>query len=192
MLNGAMEKPERVAIFIDGSNFYFKLKSLFKRRNLYDFEYAALSEFLAQKRQLMKAQYYIGVVRAKPNDKKGQEMRRNQQRLFAALRTQGYAIQQGYLLQNNGVYHEKGVDVRLALDIALGAVKDEYDTALVISSDTDLIPAISEARKAGKMVEYIGFSHAPSFGLIKHCDQSRLLNALDLESFFKPQRKGAR
>ena len=48
---------------------------------------------------------------------------------------------------------EKGIDVLLALDVALGAVRDDYDVAVVVSGDTDLIPAIDEALRAGKWVE---------------------------------------
>lgn len=41
----------------------------------------------------------------------------------------------------------------LALDVALGAVRDDYDVAIVVSGDTDLIPAIDEALRADKWVE---------------------------------------
>ena len=39
---------------------------------------------------------------------------------------------------------EKGIDVRMALDIALLAYRGEYDVAIICSGDTDLIPAIEE------------------------------------------------
>ncbi len=39
---------------------------------------------------------------------------------------------------------EKGIDVRMALDIALLAYRREYDVAIVCSGDSDLIPAIEE------------------------------------------------
>jgi len=38
------------------------------------------------------------------------------------------------------------------------------------SSDTDLIPAFEKVRSMKKQVEYIGFSHKPSYGLIAHSD----------------------
>ena len=37
---------------------------------------------------------------------------------------------------------EKGVDVALAVDLVAGAVQEEYDAAVVASTDTDLLPAI--------------------------------------------------
>lgn len=48
---------------------------------------------------------------------------------------------------------EKGIDVLMALDIALGACGDRYDVAIVVSADTDLVPAIDVALQAGKRVE---------------------------------------
>lgn len=48
---------------------------------------------------------------------------------------------------------EKGVDVLLALHLALGAHHDRYDVAVVVSADTDLLPAIEEAVRVGKRVE---------------------------------------
>lgn len=48
---------------------------------------------------------------------------------------------------------EKGIDVLMALDIALGARDDRYDVAVIVSADTDLIPAIDVALQAGKRVE---------------------------------------
>jgi hypothetical protein len=48
---------------------------------------------------------------------------------------------------------EKGIDVRIALDMAQGAMRDDYDTCVLFSGDTDLVPAIEEVRLAGKRCE---------------------------------------
>jgi len=53
----------------------------------------------------------------------------------------------------------------------------------LVSSDTDLIPALSKAREMKKKIEYIGFSHKPSYGLITHSDIRRLLTKEDIEQF---------
>lgn len=54
---------------------------------------------------------------------------------------------------------EKGIDVKLAVDLMAGSIDGKYDTAIVVSSDTDLVPAIDWVRKRyKKRVEYIGFS----------------------------------
>jgi len=79
---------------------------------------------------------------------------------------------------------EKGVDVKLAIDLVIGASDNLYDIAIVITSDTDIIPAIKYVRNGKKKkVEYISFAGNPSFGMIKECDIQRIFSAEDLQVF---------
>lgn len=179
-----MEKIVRVAVFIDGSNLHYKLKDL-GIQNLSYFQYGKFSSWLSSARRLVLKKYYVGVVRAKDDDEKGQKLRRNQKRLFnhLASRACDFSVERGYIMHNDGVYYEKGVDVKMAVDIVVGAYENSYDTAIIVSSDTDLIPAIEHVKKLGKKVEYIGFSHKPSFGLIKNATESRLFTKDDVKQF---------
>lgn len=178
----------RVAVFIDGGNFYHKLKEL-NIKNISRFDYRQLAEWLARDRILVYAGYYVGVVRAQQNDAKGQSLRAGQVGLFNFLRSpqQRFVIRQGYLMNNDGKYHEKGVDVQLAVDLLVGAYENTYDTAILLSSDTDLIPAIKKVRELGKAVEYIGFAHKPTIALQTRATLSRLLIKEEIGTFvFKP------
>ena len=96
---------------------------------------------------------------------------------------QGFIVKRGVIMKNDGVYHEKGVDVKIAVDLLVGAYENFYDTAIIISSDTDLVPAIGKVRSLGKEVEYIGFAHKPSFGVQKYATITRLLVREELEPF---------
>ena len=102
---------------------------------------------------------------------------------MAWLNQCGWKIEFGHMLRNMGIYHEKGVDVHMAADLLRGAYKNLYDTAILVSSDTDLIPAIHYLGEEGTKLEYIGFSHQPSYGLIKYSDVRTLLKKEDLEPF---------
>ena len=53
---------------------------------------------------------------------------------------------------------EKGIDVLLAVDVVRGAYMDEFDTAIVASADTDLLPALEEALRAGRRIETASWS----------------------------------
>jgi uncharacterized protein (TIGR00288 family) len=99
------------------------------------------------------------------------------------LRKHGVQYKLGYLLSNNGTFQEKGVDVQIAVDLLVAAYENIADRIILISSDTDLIPAIRKAQTMGKIVEYIGFSHKKSIALVAECRESRLLNIDDLEQF---------
>jgi len=177
-----LNKKQRVAVYIDGSNLYFKLKEL-DIDNTTNFNYKGLCDFLVRDRKIISYRYYVGVVRAKEGNEKAMNMRRNQQKLFSNLEKQGFCIKRGYLMENDGKFHEKGVDVKIATDMIIGAYENKYDVAILISSDTGLVPAIRQIKFKRKSVEYIGFAHRPSLGLQKNVNISRLLIKEDVEEF---------
>ena len=184
-MNKSLREKVRVAVYIDGSNLYYKLKEL-GIKNITYFQYGNLAEQLAGGDRLIVARrYYVGAVRARGGDKKAIRMQESQVRLFNHLRSrkEGFNVQRGYLMKNDGNYHEKGVDVKIAVDLLVGAYENMYDTAILISSDTDLIPAIQKIKYLGKEIEYIGFSHKPSYGLIKNATETRLLTKSDVKKF---------
>lgn len=175
-----MNKKEKVKVFIDGSNFFYYCKEI-KIPTFPKFDFEKLVKDLVGERTLVDKVYYIGVVRAKPGDEKAIKMMAKQMQFFSSLKKQGWKISKGYLLKSNGKHHEKGVDVKLALDLALGAVDNVFDTALLLSSDTDILPAVGEVQARKKKVEYVGFSHRPSLALVAKSDIRRLLTAADLK-----------
>lgn len=176
-----MNKSERVAILVDGSNMYHYLKGLGYEPKI-QFEYRKFGEWLSGGRQIVSATYYIGKVRA-DQSAQSQRLRVNQQRLMSWLAQCGWDIEFGHMLKNKSVFHEKGVDVHIAADLLRGAYKNFYDTAILVSSDTDLIPAIRYMREEGKKLEYVGFNHQPSYGLIKYSDVRTLLKRVDIDQF---------
>ena len=101
----------------------------------------------------------------------------------ATLNNQEIKIIRGFMMKNNGIYHEKGVDVRIAVDMVVGAYENEFDTVILISSDTDLIPAVENVVKKKKKIEYIGLTYRPSFGLMKKVTETKLLTKKELEKF---------
>ena len=81
---------------------------------------------------------------------------------------------------SNGRYHEKGVDVQIAVDIVRGAIKNEYDICYLISSDTDLLPAIKTAREERKKIIYVAFENSISRALLKNCSSYIVVKKKDL------------
>ena len=177
----------KTIIIIDGSNFYFKLKSLGIKHQL-NFNYSQFVDFLIGNKQLVNSTYYIGKVRT---DKtvESQKLHKNQQRLLAHLKKHSIQYKLGYLLRNNSKYHEKGVDVHIAVDILVATYEKLCDKIILVSSDTDLAPAIKKAQEKGKIIEYVGFSHKPSVAMVRFCKESRLLTKNDLLPFINKQTK---
>ena len=144
-------------VIFDGSNFYHKSKKLAPSVHLSNFNYRKLAEALT-KSQDNAIEYCVGEIRPQKLDNdKSKSMYAGQQALFYCLQKQGITVKKGFMLKIQGVYHEKGVDVRIATDIVKGALKNEYQACYVISSDSDILPAIETAISAGKKVVYAAF-----------------------------------
>jgi len=174
----------RVSIYIDGANFYLlALKPLGIKDANFDYEKFVL--MLANGRNVVPhgKRFYIGTVPEREGDLKSKAAVSRQTALFTRFRDGeweirtsihkkrietipvDYRVEDWENLLRKGVnsftfekYREKGIDVKLATDLIVGAVDNQYDTALIVSSDTDLIPAIDRVRSRGKKVEYVGFS----------------------------------
>ena len=87
---------ERCIILIDGSNFYFKLKD-YALHNLLDLNFSALASFLAGKKKIVEAIYYVGKIRTDGSEKT-KKMQANQQKLFSHLKKHKVRYSLGYLL----------------------------------------------------------------------------------------------
>lgn len=176
----------KVAVFIDGSNLYSKLKGL-RVKTTSEFDYTGFVKQLAKGEELVYVGYYVGQVQMEKNNPRSEALYSNQQKFFHRLSTQipDIEIVRGHIQNFNGVYKEKGVDVRLALDIYKYANQSLYDRAIVVSSDSDLLPAIRMAQASGKEVEYIGFTNSSSIAMFRECTFKRLLSYEDLKPFEK-------
>jgi len=180
-VQGILFMEDRVFIVIDGSNFYHRLKEL-GLKNLLNFDYEKFSQFLIGKRSLVLRKYYIGAIREERGNLKSRKLMKNQRILLGRLSKQGWKMGIGHMLKTD-VYHEKGVDVLMAVDLLIGAYENTYDTVILITSDTDLLPAIEKVRAMGKKVEYVGSSIKPSLALVANSDIRRLLIKDELEKF---------
>ncbi len=172
---------QRCIILIDGSNFYFKLKDL-GLHNLLAFDFTKFIRLISRSCRIVNTCYYIGRIR-QDNTTKTQKLFDSQQKLIGRLKNHKIKYTFGYLMKSDGVYHEKGVDVQIAVDMLVATYEDLCERIILVSSDTDLAPAVKKAREKGKIVEYIGFSHKPSVAMVSFCSESRLLLKEDLLPF---------
>ncbi len=113
--------------------------------------------------------YCVEEIKRESGNKKAERMYAQQQSLFYNLEKQGIEIYKGFMLKSDGKYHEKGVDVKMAVEITSGALKNEYNRCFLVSSDTDIIPAILEAKEAKKKIIYVGFEGKLSRAMVRNC-----------------------
>lgn len=118
-----------------------------------------------------KVVFYFAKIKVHPKSlKKSNELIQEQRLLKTALESYGYdVVLAGNVRANeNGgkiVFKEKGVDVRIAVDMVSHACDNAATEIILCSSDSDLQPAIKEARSRGMKVTYLGFGADPNKGL---------------------------
>jgi len=73
-------------------------------------------------------------------------------------------------------FQQKGVDMRLGIDIAVNAIKKTFDVMIIITRDTDFIPVLKLARKEGIQIVLIKLPNRslPPL-LIEHTDYVRAI-----------------
>lgn len=174
-------QKKRSIVIIDGSNFYYKLKDL-KLQNLLNFDFTKFLKELTNKYQLINSTFYVGKIR-KDTTKKSQKLHVQQQKLLSHLKKYSIQYKLGFLLKSDNTFHEKGVDVHIAIDILVAAYESICDSIFLISSDTDLIPAIKKAQEKNKKIIYVGFSHKVSTAMKVNCDTYKLLTQNTLRDY---------
>lgn len=175
---------KKILVQFDGSNFYNKVKRTDRQIHLTTFDYIGLAKSITKVKP-DKTIYYVGEIRQYERNKKSKTLYSNQQKLFTHLRNQNIEIKLGYLLLSDGKFHEKGVDVQIAVDMVRGAIKNEYDICFLISSDTDLLPAIQTAKDESKRIIYVGFENFISRALSKNCSSYIILKKNQILKFTK-------
>lgn len=81
------------------------------------------------------------------------------------------------------VLQEKGVDVRLGVDIVSFAGKDR--TIYVVSSDTDIIPAIVNAKNKGAKVVYVAIEGSEIDAIAKSASLMEVIKIKDILKSYK-------
>lgn len=75
-------------------------------------------------------------------------------------------------------FQEKGVDVGIAVDLVSDKLLDsatDLAKQVLISSDTDLIPAIKLVRRVGGEVVYVGFTDKLTRGIVAESDKTEVI-----------------
>jgi len=178
----------RVAIFIDGNNFYHGLRSIYQdSKKLINFNFEKFTNFLSNNRNLVNIFYYNASLDKSKNINKFQ----SQQRFFNELnKIPKFNLILCKLLKRKIKESEKYYyvlkedDIHMAVDIVEGACDNKFDVALIISGDGDFVPAVKSVRKREKIIENIYFKKSSSRNLKQHCDKSLELTKEILDNFF--------
>ena len=143
---------KKVMVFIDGSNLYHNLKSIFGSTDL---DYAKfISKLIGSQRELVRTYYYNCPLEQSEDS----AAYKAQQRFFEYLyRIPDFEVRLGRLQLKKDKKVEKGVDVKLATDMLSKAFKNHYDVAILISGDGDFVEVVNQVKDLAKHVELVVF-----------------------------------
>jgi len=176
---------EKVIIFIDGSNHYHIIKDMFSTKKSMDFNFEKFVKDIAGNKKLIRNYYYTAPL----DRKKNEETYIKQQRFFEKLkRIPNFNLvlcrMQKQKIGGKIIYQVKEDDIHLAVDMVKLAFNKAYDTAILVSSDGDFVPAIKAVKETGKNVENIGFENKFSYHLKQECDKFVKLKKEEIERYF--------
>lgn len=171
----------KTILFIDGRNFISKINSVVnpsrgKEVNFSIYNFAGLLDKVLADIIVDKKIFYIGRLTSHEETKeKSAKLIERQRELKTHLERQGFEVV--YAGRVRGYeeicpkghkflsFKEKGVDVRITVDMITFAHNKELKTAIIASSDSDLQPGIRELEKMGVERIYLGFEISPNKGL---------------------------
>ena len=175
----------RVILYIDGENLKHYLKDVLikagikeEKTNLENLNLDTLFEAPLKGLTISKKRYYSARLRLyheyPQTIKKSEELILKQRVQKTNLEKLGFE----YILAGNIrpqqvradgktkiIFKEKGVDVRIAVDMVTESCDKSIKTAVLCSSDSDLQPVVREIRQRGIEVIYLGFEISPNKGL---------------------------
>ena len=148
-----MSPLPRVIAFFDGQNIYHCAKTSFPGASD-DYNPQRLAALISQKQgwSLVQTRFYTGVPDPK-RDKRGAD---GWNRWLLCMRNDGCITISRRLKYNVGVGREKGIDVRIMLDLTRLTLDRHMDVALVFSQDNDFAEVAREIhalnRKQGHFI----------------------------------------
>ena len=165
---------DRVCVYIDGRNFFYRLHALNETDFKFKFDkFSSLITGTELNRTLLKIYYYNAPLKQQTNP----FLYIKQQRMFAKLKLNPLIELRLCKRQwrsgfSGGQSFGKtiGDDVWLTCDMLQGANDDEYDVAILVSCDGDYIYLVDYVQRLGKKVENAFFINSGSKALKKKCD----------------------
>ena len=191
-------------LLIDGENFKGKMKAVFKdikkgkvMWHEYDFK-GLLDKVLAGKQIDKKTFYFARIKEHEESKEKSKQLIEEQRLLKTHLEIQGFEVVltgrvRGQMEDGHGekkvlVFKEKGVDVKVAVDMVCLACDKKAKEIILGSSDSDLQPAIKEVRNRGVNCIYLGFETQPNKGLSFTTNNTILVRNSEISEFEKAQK----
>mgnify|MGYP001584439444 FL=1 len=168
-------------LLIDGENLKGKIKAVFvdaKKEKLvwHQYDFKRLFDIVLKGTVIQRRVFYFARIKEHESSKeKSKQLIEDQRLLKTHLEKQGFEVVLSGRVRaqmedgQNGrkilVFKEKGVDVKIAVDMVSLVCDKKVKEIILASSDSDLQPAILEVRLRKVSCIYLGFENLPNKGL---------------------------
>ena len=188
-------------LFVDGENFLHKIEEVCKlegvlknKANVAIVDLNKLFKDSLKSFDIHRKIFYVAKLHIHSDTKKkSEELIKLQRKLRNSLVNQGYEFViagnvRAQRVDSKIVFREKGVDVKIAVDLVSLACDKKLTTAILCSSDSDLQPAIKELKERDVEVVYLGFEASPNKGLTYTTDRTILLRNHEIVDVCTPKK----
>jgi uncharacterized LabA/DUF88 family protein len=168
-------------LLIDGENLKGKIKSVFSDAKKdkpvwHEYDFRGLFDTVLKGISINRRIFYFAKIKEYESSKeKSRQLIEDQRLLKTHLERQGFEVilsgrVRGQMEDSpNGkkvlVFKEKGVDVKIAVDMVTLACDKKAKEIILASSDSDLQPAVKEVHDRKVACIYLGFEVQPNKGL---------------------------
>ncbi len=186
----------KTVLLIDGENFKGKARDALSKKNIAwnEFNFKGLFDLVLEDYKVEKVIFYFAKIKFhKKTKEKSQKLIENQRLLKNHLEKQGFEVvlsgrvrgqeEEGLFGKRILVFKEKGVDVKIGVDMVSFACDKKFGQIILGSSDSDLQPAIDESKRRGIKIVYLGFEENPNRGISYNTHKSILIRNSELKKF---------
>jgi len=192
----------KTVLYIDGENLKHYLKEVLIKAgakedkiDLENFSFLSLFGKVLKGLKLSEKRFYSAKIRKYEETlKKSEELILKQRILKTNLEKQGFS----FIISGNVrpqkikidgktkiIFKEKGVDVKIAVDMVTDACDGNVETVILCSSDSDLQPAVKETRDRKIEIVYVGFEFNPNKGLSYTTNRTILIRNSEVVETYK-------
>jgi uncharacterized LabA/DUF88 family protein len=182
-------------LLIDGENLKGKIKAVFENQKENDliwhnYDFKGLFTKVLEGLEIDEVCFYFARIKMHSQSiEKSKQLIEEQRLLKTHLENSGFKVVmagsvRGNVDKNNIlIFKEKGVDVRIGVDMIALACDKKFDSIVLGSSDSDLQPAIKEVVRRGVECIYLGFETKPNKGMTFTTSRTILIRNSEVINF---------
>ena len=186
-------------LIIDGENLKGKLKKVFEdagkdKPSWHKYDFKGLFDRVLKGFNIDEIVFYFARIKEHEKSKiKSRQLIEEQRQLKTHLEKHGFKVimsgrVRGQMEESQGgksvlIFREKGVDVKIAVDMVSLSCDKKVKEIILCSSDSDLQPAIKEVKDRGVSCVYLGFEVNPNKGISYTTDRTILIRNSEVLEF---------